>query len=825
MKKLLLLLVLVSLQVFAGVPLSTNFTLNTALPLDDRAQVTNLTARNALPALRRWEGMLVYVKSEKKHFTLVDGIADINWTELSGSGGGGISEWEPSTDYKSKDLVLQNGEIFQAINDFTSGVSFDPADFTPISKYVTADVVPDPGKITFWKTNDPYGLLDSGAANLDTSGNLSGLNNVTILGDTTLKTSLTGVVKAVSGLLSASAVDLSLDVVGTLPITNGGTGSTSQSWVDLTTNQSGIAGNKAFTGNISTSGTMLASNLSGTNTGDLTTSGASGSTTTTNKLKAPFRQMTPSATGEVDIETGNSNELINPRFQATTYNDGWTCSLGTMSQGVGPDGSKALSVVSTGGGFRCRQTFTSSADLKGTLARFYARVKTAAPDVKICGLDGGILTANEVGCVTVNPTNAGEVFDDPSGFFRYGDTLYGIVIYTNNAAVFPTVIDDVSMGAAGLTTTTIQGDTVYSAFINAAGDTSGENTDWIGGNCTIASTSQFTCNFKTGVFSVAPNCTVNVVRNINGVQDLASFRIVTSTSFTVNTYSNSGTNSPFAFQVICQKQGADYAKSSSSGILSSNADTNWTNFTPTGGWTTNTTYTGKYKYVGDSAVIQLKVVTSGAPGGNTALSFNMPAVIGVIDTSKLVGGTLITNSGNTLDAGSAIYDARAVATSSTIVSFNSNASGITKTYPMTWASGDNMEITFTVPIVGRTVSPLAIIPLAGTATTPGYSGQVESFEFGYGATASTACTTGTCAYLRQEGDAVLSFVNTGTGAYTLNTKRTYKTIFCTGGGSGANYAVAFMGTGAGPGSSFTIQTGHAATNINTWGTVFCKGYY
>lgn len=70
-----------------GIALGSNFTLNTALPLDDRSTVADITARNAIPALRRFEGLLVYVENEQTNYQLVGGILDANWTELSGSGG------------------------------------------------------------------------------------------------------------------------------------------------------------------------------------------------------------------------------------------------------------------------------------------------------------------------------------------------------------------------------------------------------------------------------------------------------------------------------------------------------------------------------------------------------------------------------------------------------------------------------------------------------------------------------------------------------------------------------------------------------------------
>jgi len=319
------------------------------------------TQRNAIPSP---QGARCIYNTTSGKLNIYNSTAGI-WK----AAGGGVDSWVTAFSYSVDDLVIQSNKIYQCLTAHTSGTfvtDLGLGRWVEISKGVTTTgAVADNRIARFDGTTGE--LIQSSTAVLDDSGNLSGINNIgvagnaSVAGTTTLNTSLTGVVKAVSGLLSASAVDLTTDVVGTLPIANGGTGATSKSWVDLTTNQGAIAGNKAFTGDLSTSGAMLASNLSGTNTGDLLTGGAIGSTTVTNTLKAPFQQVTPTATGISDIETGNTNELKNPRFQATTYNDGWTCSLGTMSQGVGPDGSKALSVVSTGEGFRCRQTFTSSA--------------------------------------------------------------------------------------------------------------------------------------------------------------------------------------------------------------------------------------------------------------------------------------------------------------------------------------------------------------------------------------------------------------------------------------------------------------------------------
>lgn len=71
-----------------GIPLGSNFTVNTGLPLDDRIIVADNTARDAIDAGRRYEGLLVYSVGAGTNYQLVGGILNANWTELSGSGGG-----------------------------------------------------------------------------------------------------------------------------------------------------------------------------------------------------------------------------------------------------------------------------------------------------------------------------------------------------------------------------------------------------------------------------------------------------------------------------------------------------------------------------------------------------------------------------------------------------------------------------------------------------------------------------------------------------------------------------------------------------------------
>lgn len=134
----------------------------------------------------------------------------------------------------------------------------------------------------------------------------------------------------------------------------------------------------------------------------------------------------------------------------------------------------------------------------------------------------------------------------------------------------------------------------------------------------------------------------------------------------------------------------------------------WTAFTPTGSWSTNTTYTGFWKRVGDSAQIRVYIVLAGAP---TAATLSISQATGfTIDTAKLTStdandgyiGTVFM-----FDAGTARYAGMVSYSSSTAVVPKSlsndlpvRALSINATAPVTWASTDAISIVYEVPISG-----------------------------------------------------------------------------------------------------------------------------
>ena len=80
--KKLALVSIICLTAFAGysqISLGTNFKILTNLPIDTRMVVADLTARDTINSMYRYQGLSVYVRSTGTNYQLVGGIANSNW--------------------------------------------------------------------------------------------------------------------------------------------------------------------------------------------------------------------------------------------------------------------------------------------------------------------------------------------------------------------------------------------------------------------------------------------------------------------------------------------------------------------------------------------------------------------------------------------------------------------------------------------------------------------------------------------------------------------------------------------------------------------------
>jgi hypothetical protein len=133
----------------------------------------------------------------------------------------------------------------------------------------------------------------------------------------------------------------------------------------------------------------------------------------------------------------------------------------------------------------------------------------------------------------------------------------------------------------------------------------------------------------------------------------------------------------------------------------------WQTFTPTGSWVANTTYTGKFRQVGQNLQVEVLVATSGAPTSAT-LTINLPSGY-TIDTTKMVSSSAeqFLGYGVVNDSGSTFYTAQVDYNNTTSVRLlQSEAAStyvrniaLTQAVPITWGASDTLRVFFTVPVV------------------------------------------------------------------------------------------------------------------------------
>lgn len=138
--------------------------------------------------------------------------------------------------------------------------------------------------------------------------------------------------------------------------------------------------------------------------------------------------------------------------------------------------------------------------------------------------------------------------------------------------------------------------------------------------------------------------------------------------------------------------------------------TEWTAYTPTGGWNTNVTYTGFWRRVGDTMEVQFLVSCAGAPN-NARPTISLPAGY-TIDTDKLlsiaaadpiIGSAFaLNNTGTTYPLSTLYNDTSSVRLNfldevSSVVVLADMADNIT---PFTFGADDELRGFFKVPISG-----------------------------------------------------------------------------------------------------------------------------
>jgi hypothetical protein len=168
--------------------------------------------------------------------------------------------------------------------------------------------------------------------------------------------------------------------------------------------------------------------------------------------------------------------------------------------------------------------------------------------------------------------------------------------------------------------------------------------------------------------------------------------------------------------------------------------TDWQSYTPTGSWTGTTTYTGKWRRVGDSLEVDIGLTLSGAAtAANLTVNYLPPGL--TVDSSKLslFGNftTFGTADGLDFSAGTAysfipIYNSA----SSVLITYQSQLTAaeavVNATAPFTFAASDNVHVRLSVPITGWS---------ATAQQSDSADSRVVAY-IGNGSTTNVSCTAG-----------------------------------------------------------------------------------
>lgn len=157
-------------------------------------------------------------------------------------------------------------------------------------------------------------------------------------------------------------------------------------------------------------------------------------------VKLPNNQATKLAGLDTRVETGNTNLLANPSFEAATASTSWTLTNATAAESLVDftDGKKGLTVTPTvsGGGIKQTSTLYASKIIGGQGIASIS-VKTTGTDVYVCPLMNGARPSDTTKyCVNVTPTSSSIVFKRPTIPFILDGTSNGIEIFSTGTSVF-----------------------------------------------------------------------------------------------------------------------------------------------------------------------------------------------------------------------------------------------------------------------------------------------------------------------------------------------------------------------------------------------------
>jgi hypothetical protein len=245
----------------------------------------------------------------------------------------------------------------------------------------------------------------------------------------------------------------------------------------------------------------------------------------------------------------------------------------------------------------------------------------------------------------------------------------------------------------------------------------------------------------------------------------------------------------------------------------------WITYTPTGGWTGNTTYAGRYRQVGDSLEFQVFIsISVGAPTpAATALQLNMPSGF-TVNESKLASsasGTLISlGVARFFDADTSGNRAMGLVAygGSNLVRVQTAGGGtVTNTNPFAFANGDSVALAFTIPVNELNGNVNTYSAQCGANCVDTLTARVDSSDV---ITTENTDWLSSCADVTETGQATCLF---NTGTFTVA-----PSCVCTAADMGTNIADITCKVESVSATQVVLQTSNNGAVSNVAKTLSCS---
>lgn len=270
------------------------------------------------------------------------------------------------------------------------------------------------------------------------------------------------------------------------------------------------------------------------------------------------------ASGDILIQRDNVGELmLDPSFEMGVSEgvaSGCTATQIDANIMPAPDNKKGLEVNCSASTGTYTVTKTTGVNWNRTPAIAGCWIKTSAAGVKFHAQVNG----STVKTKDVSQSDTADFYDIPIvagvtsvGFQVEASTSITDLIHVEKCTLSASEAPIFNKASVECDGTDLDCENNFSAKVSSTDVVSDENIEgWINGDCTNATTGEGTCAFATGLFTVAPNCTLTAV----GSGSPLSVKILslsnTSINYIVLTSSTTGVDT--AVDISCQKQGADF---------------------------------------------------------------------------------------------------------------------------------------------------------------------------------------------------------------------------------------------------------------------------